>query len=131
VNFERTSQDIPGSVGIHVRNTLAFDAVPDTCAVGCLVQSVLHMQIGRMPAGNSKHAINELALNRTCNLTLLQPQHSYRVNPQRKSEVIMRQLHHFHGRFESVISLRANLIEESKEQVPTNSVTSNVGYFEG
>ena len=79
------------------------------------------------------HAINESALNRTRNPTLLQPQHSYRVkitNPQRKSEVIMRQLHHFHGRFDSVITLRAKLIEEFKEQVP-NSVTFNVGCFEG
>jgi len=92
------------------------------------------MQIGRMPAGNSKLAINESALNRTCNPPLLQPQHSYRVkitNPQRKSEVIMRQLHHFRGKFESVISLRAKLIESSRSKCLYNSVTFNVGYFEG
>ena len=52
------------------------------------------------------------------------------INPQKKSDVIVRQLHHFHGKFDSVISLRAKLIEELKEQVP-NSVSFNVGYFEG
>ena len=66
-------------------------------------------------------------------IVLLQHQYSYRVkitNPQRKSEVIVRQLHHFHTRFESVITLHAKLIEEFKEQVP-NSLNFNVGYFEG
>ena len=60
-------------------------------------------------------------------------QNSYKVKiiePLKKSEVIVRELHHFHGRFESVITLCAKLIEELKEQVP-NSVTFNVGYFEG
>ena len=52
------------------------------------------------------------------------------VNPKKKSDIIVRQLHHFHSRFESVISLRAKLVEEFKEQVP-NSLTFNVGYFEG
>ena len=53
------------------------------------------------------------------------------INLLKKSEaIIVRELHHFHGRFDSVIDLHAKLIEELKEQVP-NSVTFNVAYFEG
>ena len=44
--------------------------------------------------------------------------------------MVVRQLHHFHERFDSVITLRAKLIEELKKHVP-DSVTFNVGYFEG
>lgn len=52
------------------------------------------------------------------------------INPKRKSDIILRQLHNFHERFESMIALRAKLIEEFKEQVP-DSLSFSVGYFEG
>ena len=52
------------------------------------------------------------------------------TNPQRKSEVVLRQLHHFQGKFESVIAVRAKLIEEFQDHVP-NTLTFNIGYFEG
>ena len=39
-------------------------------------------------------------------------------------------MHRFKAEFESVVMLHAKLIEEFKEQVP-NSVTFNIGYYEG
>ena len=39
-------------------------------------------------------------------------------------------MNHFHGKFDSVISLRVKLVEEFEEQVPS-TLTFNVGYFEG
>ncbi len=44
--------------------------------------------------------------------------------------MVVRHLHHFKAKFDSVVTLHAKLKEEFKEQVP-NSVTFNVGYFEG
>ena len=64
---------------------------------------------------------------------MLMQKHTYKVkiiNPQKKSDVIVRQLHHFQSRFESVLSLHIKLIEEFKDQVP-DSVTFGVGYYEG
>ena len=52
------------------------------------------------------------------------------INPQKESDVLMRQLHHFSSRFESLLALRVKLIEEFKEHVPS-TVVFNVGYFEG
>ena len=50
---------------------------------------------------------------------LQHPQYSYKVkiiNPKRKSDVMLRQLHNFHGKFESMVGLRASLIEEFSEK---------------
>ena len=52
------------------------------------------------------------------------------INPQRRSEVIVRQLHHFKSQFDSVVAIRVKLAEEFKEQVP-NTLDFSVGYFEG
>ena len=52
------------------------------------------------------------------------------INPSRKSDVIVRQLHDYYSRFESVVGIRAKLIERFKDQVP-NSISFDVGYFEG
>ena len=52
------------------------------------------------------------------------------INPLKKTNVVLRQLHHFHSRFESAIQLRAKLIEHFKEQVP-DSVTFEAGFYEG
>ena len=41
----------------------------------------------------------------------------------------MRQMHHFHSKFDSVFNLRAMLVEEFKEQVPDNT-TFRIGYIE-
>ena len=63
----------------------------------------------------------------------MQHSHSYKVkiiNPSRKSDVIVRQLHDYYSRFESVVGIRAKLIERFKDQVP-NSISFDVGYFEG
>lgn len=51
------------------------------------------------------------------------------TNPLRKSDIVLRQLHHG-GKFETMVSLRAKLVEEFKEQVP-NTLDFNVGYFAG
>ena len=64
---------------------------------------------------------------------LQHPLYSYKVkiiNPKRKSDVMLRQLHNFHDKFESMVGLRASLIEEFSEKIP-ESLTFNVGYFEG
>ena len=52
------------------------------------------------------------------------------INPNKKSDVVIHQLHKFTGKFESIVMLHAKLIEEFKENVP-DSFTFNVGYFEG
>lgn len=52
------------------------------------------------------------------------------INPLKKSDVIVRQLHHFHAKFETVIALHAKLIENFTDQVPS-SVTFDVGFHEG
>lgn len=43
---------------------------------------------------------------------------------------MVRQLHHITEKFDSVITLRAKLIEELKDHIP-DSLTFKVGYFEG
>ena len=61
---------------------------------------------------------------------VLQENFSYKVkiiNPSKKSDIIMQQLHRYRGEFASVISLRAKLVEEFGEQVP-DSTTFKVGY---
>ncbi|SMN02688.1 hypothetical protein SPONN_1479 [uncultured Candidatus Thioglobus sp.] len=52
------------------------------------------------------------------------------TNPARKSDVVVRHLHHFHGKFDSLLNLHVKLVEEFKEQVP-DSLSFNIGYFEG
>lgn len=61
------------------------------------------------------------------------PKFSYKVriiNPCRKSEVIVRQLNSFTGKFDSPNDLRMKLIEEFQAQVP-NSMDFAIGYKEG
>ena len=52
------------------------------------------------------------------------------INPHKKSDIVMRQLHHFHDKFSSVMSIRTQLLDELKDQLP-DSISFNVGYFEG
>ena len=52
------------------------------------------------------------------------------INPLKKNGVTVRYLHDCHTKFESVIVLRAKLIERLGEQVP-NTVTFDVGYYDG
>ena len=71
-------------------------------------------------------------LNRPCQ-RLDELVYSYKVkiiNPVKKSDVIVRQLHGFKKKFESVTAMRAQLVEEFKDQVP-NSLDFSVGYFDG
>lgn len=52
------------------------------------------------------------------------------INPSKKSDVIVRQLHKFHLKFSSVNALRVKLIEDFSEQVP-DLLSFGVGYFDG
>jgi len=52
------------------------------------------------------------------------------INPNKKSDVVVRQLHSFCLKFSSVSALRGKLIEEFQEQVP-DSLRFSVGYFDG
>ena len=45
----------------------------------------------------------------------------------KKSDIIIRQLHQFHRKFDSVFGLRATLVEELKEHVP-DSTMFRIGY---
>ena len=59
--------------------------------------------------------------------------YSYKVkmiNPQKKSESIVRQLNSFTSKFESVKEVRTKLNEEFGEQVP-NTLDFSIGYFDG
>ena len=61
------------------------------------------------------------------------PPYSYKVkiiNPVRKSDVVVRQLHNVTGKFDSVTAIRVKLIEELKDNVPDNA-TFDIGFFDG
>ena len=49
------------------------------------------------------------------------------INPSKKSDVMVRELHHFHSKFTSLVNLHAKLVEEFNDSVPD----SGVGYYEG
>ena len=52
------------------------------------------------------------------------------INPDKKSDVVVRQLHGCSEKFESVVVLRAKLIEKFGKQVPPH-IGFDVGYYEG
>ena len=52
------------------------------------------------------------------------------IDPKKKNSFVVHDVHQFHGRFSSVIDLKAKQMEEFQEQVP-ETVSFNVGYFEG
>ena len=59
--------------------------------------------------------------------------YSYKVkiiNPAKKSDVIVRHLNNFTGKFDTVMALRLKLIEAFSDQLP-NTVDFSVGYYEG
>jgi len=59
--------------------------------------------------------------------------YSYKVkiiNPLKKSDAVVRQLHRFKSKFDSLTALRVKLIDEFAETVP-DTVNFNVGYFDG
>ena len=59
--------------------------------------------------------------------------YSYRVqiiNPAKKSDVMVRHMNNFTGKFETVMALRLKLIEAFSDHVP-NTVDFSVGYYEG
>ena len=59
--------------------------------------------------------------------------YSYKVkiiNPAKRSDVIVRHLNNFSGKFDTVMTLRLKLIESFPDQVP-NTVDFSVGYYEG
>ena len=61
------------------------------------------------------------------------PEYSYKVkiiNPNKKSDVVVRQLNRFTSEFKAVMDVRMKLIEEFQEQVP-NTVDFTIGYFDG
>ena len=52
------------------------------------------------------------------------------INPVKKSDVSVRHLHNMTDKFDSVVVLRAKLIESLGDQVP-KTVTVDLGYYEG
>ena len=61
------------------------------------------------------------------------PVYSYKVkiiNPNKKSDVIVRQLNRFSSKFESVTDIRRKFVDEFGEHVP-NTRDFAVGYFDG
>ena len=85
----------------------------------------------------SRAAISVQVLNNNVNppdQTASQPpKYTYKVkivNPGKKSVVIVRYLHSYTGKFESVNGLRVRLMDEFQQHVPATA-TFDVGYFEG
>ena len=67
------------------------------------------------------------------NESLFQVPYTYKVriiNPNKKSDFILRQLHRHHSRFSTVTAIRVSMIDEFDDQVP-DSVKFNVGYIDG
>ena len=61
------------------------------------------------------------------------PVYSYKVkiiNPNKKSDVIVRQLNRFSSKFESITDIRRKFVDEFGEHVP-NTRDFAVGYFDG
>ena len=59
-------------------------------------------------------------------------QYVYKVkifNPTKKRDFVVRQLHHFNGKFACIQHVKEILVKEYKSEIPDNM--TNVGYFEG
>ena len=59
--------------------------------------------------------------------------YSYKVriiNPSKKSDIVSQYLNNYSSKFASVNTIRMQLIEEFKDQVP-DSLSFQIGYFEG
>ena len=68
-------------------------------------------------------APNALRLSQSC--------YNYRVkiiNPVRKKDVVVRELRHFHSRFNSITDMKVRLMEEFEESVPQTTKFA-IGYF--
>ena len=52
------------------------------------------------------------------------------INPTKKSDIIVRELHHSTSKFESVTAIKMKLVDEFKDQVPSN-IDFNIGYYDG
>ena len=52
------------------------------------------------------------------------------TNPEKPSQFISRQLHHFDGKFDSITAIKVHLIDKFGDQVP-QTINFNIGYFEG
>lgn len=52
------------------------------------------------------------------------------INPDKKSDFIVRELHNFSGKFESLLALKSMLINDFEDQVPPTP-DFQVGYFLG
>ena len=52
------------------------------------------------------------------------------ISPLKKSDFIVRELHHFHGKFDLVTSLKLKLMDEFGELVPATT-DFQIGYFRG
>ena len=52
------------------------------------------------------------------------------INPLKESDVVVRQLHRFNSKFDSLTAHWVKLIDEFAETVP-DTVNFNVGYFDG
>jgi len=51
-------------------------------------------------------------------------------NPEKLSQFISRQLHHFDGKFDSIMAIKVHLMDKFGDQVP-ETINFNIGYFEG
>ena len=63
-----------------------------------------------------------------------QPKFAYKVkviNPVKRSKFVVRQLHHFSGKFKSVHEVRSVLCAELNDVLPEEDSDFSVGYFEG
>ena len=52
------------------------------------------------------------------------------VNPEKKTDFIILEMHSYHDRFESVGVMKIRMMEEFSEHVP-KTLEFNVGYFSG
>ena len=52
------------------------------------------------------------------------------TNPEKPSQFISWQLHHFDGKFDSITAIKVHLMEKFGDQVPA-TINFNIGYFEG
>ena len=101
---------------------------------GSQALQALHLQGSRSTAQAGTAISNPVSLVGTKSHQLpAQPVYSYKVkiiNPMKKSDVVVRQLHNVTTKFDSVSAIRVRFMEELKEHVPITA-DFDVGFFEG
>lgn len=125
-----------GSTAVTSNNTvLPSLGLVNIVTTSCQPSSITNAQSG--PASSNVQSMNQSitvpSKPAVASNHIREDKYSYKVkmiNPQKKSESIVRQLNGFTSKFKNVKEMRMKLNEEFGEQVP-NTLDFSIGYFDG